>query len=125
MDAFISYLVKSIIASGILYGYYCIAQRNKKFHAYNRFYLLGVMALSMLIPFINISWVTLEQPRNIPLQSFTAIISKTGMGEVPYHAEPGWWVPAFSGLVSLVLVVILVSRIAWSYRIKATSHKIA
>ena len=35
------YITKVFIASGILFGYYWLFLRNKKFHHYNRFYLVG------------------------------------------------------------------------------------
>jgi hypothetical protein len=43
-----------IICSGILYGYYHIVLRNKKFHLYNRYYLLIASVISIIIPFLNI-----------------------------------------------------------------------
>jgi TonB-dependent SusC/RagA subfamily outer membrane receptor len=36
--------------------YYLIVLRNKKFHQYNRFYLLGVAVVSWIIPLIKIVW---------------------------------------------------------------------
>ena len=54
MNAFLYYLLQVMIASGILYGYYYIALRNRKFHQYNRFYLLTATLISILIPFLNI-----------------------------------------------------------------------
>jgi beta-lactamase regulating signal transducer with metallopeptidase domain len=47
-------ITKMIACSGILYCYYWLFLRNKKFHHYNRFYLLGVTVLSIIIPFIKI-----------------------------------------------------------------------
>ena len=48
-------LLKVMICSGILYGYYYIALRNKVFHRWNRFYLLATVVLSLIIPFIKIN----------------------------------------------------------------------
>jgi membrane protein insertase Oxa1/YidC/SpoIIIJ len=47
-------LTKMIACSVILYGYYWMFLRNKRFHHYNRFYLLAATALSIVIPFIKI-----------------------------------------------------------------------
>src|SRR5258706_6904774 len=47
-------MIQVILASGILYGYYHLVLRNKKFHQYNRFYLLASVIISLLIPFLNI-----------------------------------------------------------------------
>ncbi len=54
MPAFFVYLLKVIIYSGILFGYYLIALRNKRFHYYNRFYLLMSVALSLLLPLLQL-----------------------------------------------------------------------
>ena len=54
MKPLIYYLVQVIVASGLLYAYYHFFLRNKKFHRYNRFYLLAITIISILIPFLNI-----------------------------------------------------------------------
>ena len=48
------YLLQVVIASGILYSYYHFALRNKRFHRYNRFYLVASTIISLVIPFLNI-----------------------------------------------------------------------
>ncbi|MGG9962227.1 N-acetylmuramoyl-L-alanine amidase [Ferruginibacter sp. SUN106] len=61
------YLLKVIICSGILYGYYWLLLRNKVFHKYNRFYLMASVVLSLLLPLIKISFwqPTAEQPSGV------------------------------------------------------------
>ena len=54
MNQLLFYLLQVIAASGLLYGYYHVALRNKKFHRYNRFYLLAAVVISITIPFLNI-----------------------------------------------------------------------
>src|SRR5689334_5360216 len=54
MKSLLYYLIQVIACSGILYGYYHLLLRNKKFHVYNRFYLLIATSISVLIPFLNI-----------------------------------------------------------------------
>ncbi|MGL6267252.1 MAG: N-acetylmuramoyl-L-alanine amidase, partial [Chitinophagaceae bacterium] len=54
MIAFAYYLLKVIICSGILYGYYLLALRNRIFHHWNRYYLLATILLSLLLPLISI-----------------------------------------------------------------------
>lgn len=62
MNSPIIYLVELIATSGLLYGYYHFALRNKKFHLYNRFYLLGAALISIIIPFLYIPvYLTQEQ----------------------------------------------------------------
>ena len=49
------YLLKVIICSGILCGYYYLALRNKIFHRWNRFYLLAAVILSLMVPVMKIN----------------------------------------------------------------------
>ncbi|SJZ44685.1 M56/M15 family metallopeptidase [Sediminibacterium ginsengisoli] len=48
------YFVQVILCSAVMMGYYMLVLRNKKFHQYNRFYLLAVAVLSWLVPLIKI-----------------------------------------------------------------------
>ncbi len=49
------YLLKVMICSGILCGYYYIALRNKIFHRWNRFYLIASVVLALGVPLIKIN----------------------------------------------------------------------
>ena len=49
------YILKVLIISGILSGYYFLALKDKVFHRWNRFYLLLTVSLSLLLPFISIN----------------------------------------------------------------------
>ena len=48
------FLSKTIIVSSVLFSYYWGFLRNEKFHHYNRFYLLSIPILSILIPLMKI-----------------------------------------------------------------------
>ncbi len=54
MITILYYLLKVVLCSTILYTYYWFVLRNKQFHQYNRFYLMGISVLSWLVPFIKI-----------------------------------------------------------------------
>lgn len=76
-----AYLVKVILISGLLFGYYRLFLRNKLFHQYNRYYLLGITLLSLLLP-------VLPLPSVYPLQS----IAHTPALSVTLHAiTPAVW----------------------------------
>ncbi|MCZ2223783.1 MAG: M56/M15 family metallopeptidase [Chitinophagales bacterium] len=55
MQILFSYYLKVILCSAIMMLYYVLALRNKKFHRYNRYYLLSVVILSWLIPLVKIN----------------------------------------------------------------------
>ncbi|MEJ7625975.1 MAG: N-acetylmuramoyl-L-alanine amidase [Ferruginibacter sp.] len=44
------FMLKVILCSGILFGYYHLFLRNKVYHAYNRYYLLCAVILSLAVP---------------------------------------------------------------------------
>lgn len=46
-----TYLLKVMLISGILFGYYVLALRNERFHEWNRYYLLVSTAISLALPF--------------------------------------------------------------------------
>lgn len=48
------FLTKVIICSAAFFGYYFFFLRNKRFHQYNRYYLLIGAALSILLPLVQI-----------------------------------------------------------------------
>ncbi|MBL0883383.1 MAG: N-acetylmuramoyl-L-alanine amidase [Chitinophagaceae bacterium] len=50
------YFLQVLLCSAIMMGYYWVVLRNKRFHQYNRFYLLSVAILSWIIPLIKIQW---------------------------------------------------------------------
>lgn len=56
MLPFFWYMLKVMICSGILLGYYWLFLRNKIFHQYNRFYLLAALLLSLLLPLLKIDF---------------------------------------------------------------------
>lgn len=57
MIATLYYLLKVVLCSTLLYAYYWFILRDKQFHQYNRFYLMGISVISWLVPFIKIEIV--------------------------------------------------------------------
>jgi N-acetylmuramoyl-L-alanine amidase len=66
MMALAEHLLKVIICSALFTGYYWLALRNKLFHQWNRFYLLGAVILSITIPFAKFTvWQKTEEPTTV------------------------------------------------------------
>ena len=81
MKAILIYLLQVIVSSGILFSYYHFFLRNKKFHQYNRYYLLLATAISTFIPFLNIPvYFTLEEVKPILVKTLI-IFSSEGVEE--------------------------------------------
>ena len=69
------YFLQVLLCSGLMMGYYWLVLRNKRFHQYNRFYLLAVALLSWIIPLIKIRWshpAVTEEPTMIRFLSVVA-----------------------------------------------------
>jgi NADH:ubiquinone oxidoreductase subunit 6 (subunit J) len=69
MIAVAEYLFKVILCSAVFTGYYWLALRNKIFHSWNRFYLLGAVVCTLIIPFTNLTLLpTQEQEKAVAYQ---------------------------------------------------------
>src|ERR1700680_2080997 len=74
------YLLKSIIASSVLLLYYFLALRNKKFHSYNRFYLLSTIILSLIVPLVHFNYYPSEGSQLGGPPHFFSFINSTDPG---------------------------------------------
>lgn len=65
MQLFFLYLAKVILTSGVMFCYYRLFLKDKTFHHYNRFYLLAVLVISLLLPLLKVDYFTVEVNSNI------------------------------------------------------------
>lgn len=78
MTALLYYLAKVAACSGLLLLYYHWALRNKAFHQWNRFYLLGAVALSLALPAVRLPFLTPAQSQDELLRLLQAFRSADG-----------------------------------------------
>lgn len=119
------YILKVLIISGILTGYYFLALKDKIFHKWNRFYLLFTVILSLFLPFIsiNIAPPAIEQGTAVKvLQAVT--VQDEMIFEMGRQSSSSSSLSAntliLSGyvLISLVFIGILLRSLLKIYRIK-------
>src|SRR4030095_4140083 len=99
MKTIFIYLLQVIAASGILYAYYHFALRNKKFHQYNRYYILAAIIISLVLPLFTIPvYFSPEQTAASPvLRSLTGTIDPTvplqtiSVTKQVFTAESSWF----------------------------------
>ncbi len=60
METLFLYFAKTILCSGVMFLYYKLFLKDRTFHHYNRFYLLSVLVISLLLPLLKVSYFTLE-----------------------------------------------------------------
>lgn len=67
MEALFIYFAKVLLCSGVMFLYYRIFLKDKTFHHYNRFYLLSILFISLVLPLIKVSYFTLDVNKDIYL----------------------------------------------------------
>ncbi|MFC4230479.1 N-acetylmuramoyl-L-alanine amidase [Parasediminibacterium paludis] len=67
------YFLQVSLCSALMMLYYALILRNKRFHQYNRFYLLSVAILPWLMPLIKIDINKPKEAVSIPIQLFSVI----------------------------------------------------
>ena len=106
------YVLKVIICSGILFGYYYIALRNKIFHRWNRFYLLASVILALAVPLMKIN---IFQPASADKGTVVKMLQTISSGDdiiIEYSKSGGFhfnyeniiWLFYFTGVIVLIAI---------------------
>jgi len=115
------YVLKTVLVAGIFLGYYWFALRNKKFHYYNRFYLLFSLVLSITIPLLNFKWITIDKPISYGTGEVLNYIINSGGTPV----VPAWnwidWALVSGSFIAAGFLLLLVINIHKIYRLKRNS----
>ena len=122
MEAVYIYILKSILVSGILMGYYWLALRNTRFHYYNRFYLISTIMLSLVLPMLDFNWFTVYEPSSVSAKEVLIFIDRPGR-MVPSEKAFSYEKLLFVGLllISFVLVAMMIHGIRKIYSIKSSA----
>jgi len=119
-DTFI-YLLKSMIYSGILFGYYSLFLKNTIYHSYNRFYLLASMVFSLVFPIFHITIdVFEEEVAATPALKYLMYGSSASVHELRVNI-PSELVPMY--VISALLLCYLAYSVIRILRLKAVSAK--
>jgi N-acetylmuramoyl-L-alanine amidase len=110
------YLLKVIVCSGILFLYYHLALRNKVFHQWNRFYLLAIVVLSLIVPLLQFTFS--HQPQeNGPVHLLQVVQSADMYMEEIYirghqsFSTEQWTTLGYAIVSSVLLLTVIVSLI--------------
>ena len=127
MQPILFYLLKVILCSAVLYAYYLIALKDRKFHYYNRFYLLAIVLFSWIVPMFNIT-LTYDKSSSLnkPYQLFEVIADNNDSFEEKVLAvTPTFdWSLVFNVMVigvSLIVAVGLVRSLIRIYQLIRTN----
>lgn len=105
MNAFLVYGLKSIFYAGIFFLYYYIALRDKKFHVWNRFYLLLSVGISLLLPIVQLDWFQLSS-KNRELWYWYSRLHFEGNASIQTNATTAVSFWTFQHVVLLILGLI-------------------
>ena len=120
------YILKAILVSGILLGYYWIGLRNTRFHFYNRFYLVASVLLSLALPLLDLEWFILSAPESAPVQQVVQFIYQSE--GITLEKEVLTWdqiLVLSLSLVSATLVILFGVGVLKIYLLKSRAKVIA
>ena len=121
MDPLLLYFGKLILTSGVLFLYYRLFLKDRTFHHYNRFYLLAMVVVSLLLPLLKVSYFTLEVNRDLYL-----LLTKLNTNPVKTNADAFNYTQFFAiifGVVSLFFLVRFLLGIIKISKLKRTFPK--
>ena len=118
----ITYILKTILISSVFIAYYWIALRDKKFHYYNRFYLLTASVMSFIIPLLKLNWYSVEKPvlysSNEIVQYFLPLSSNN------INLEFNWadYVLCLAVIITISLLILLIINVLKIQFLKSKSE---
>ena len=130
----ILFFAKLVFLSGAFYGYYYCFLRNRRFHGYNRVYLLLASLLVIVIPFLRIPLhLSVGGAAAAPLAETLRVIMVDGWEQSAGIAAPGarghgwlslfhgWWLFLLYGVGILTGGVLLVRSLVYIWRLRRRS----
>lgn len=101
------YLLKMLLCSGILYGYYRIALYNERFHQWNRFYLMAALLLSIMVPLFEIPLAADAKEQDL------VYVIGTLPATIVARASPLITAEQFAIIGALIVSLALLARLGW------------
>lgn len=128
MQQLFYFLLKSSLCSAFLFIYYLAALKNKKMNGFNRWYLLGSVVFSLIIPLldINVVQINAESARSFPILNIMREGSLEDNVIDTTSRSIDWSLLAMCtyALVSLCLLTALAGRVIWIYRMRNRNETI-
>ena len=107
------YFLQVILCSAVMMGYYWLVLRNKRFHQYNRFYLLAITVLSWIVPLIKIKWghdvVADNQPQVFQFLNVVAYNNSQIEERISQQNHPFNWEMFAGGAYCIIAGILLLA----------------
>lgn len=116
MEPILLYFGKMILCSAVMFAYYLLFLKDKTFHHYNRFYLLFLVIISLVLPLVKVSYFTIETNKNLYLllSGFNQNQSQTTNYDITIYSV----FYTIIGVVSIALLIRLTLGILKIHSIK-------
>lgn len=122
MQAILLYLLKSVVCLAILMLYYHIALRNKRFHYYNRFYLLMAVVLSLVLPLLHLEWWQVNSNNKQVIRLANIVWVNDGADAADGTSTFVWDTTNIALIISIAITLFLTASVIYKvvtlYRIK-------
>ena len=118
MEAFMFYLGKMILCSGVMFAYYLLFLKDKTFHHYNRFYLLLTVIISLVLPLIKVSYFTIETNQN-----FYLLLSQLNQNQLQNSTNDLTIYQIFYAIIGVVSIALLIRLILGITKIQSIKNK--
>jgi len=118
MNHYVIFFLKCVVSSGVLFGYYWFALRNKNFHQYNRFYLLVTLIISITLPFFDLNFFSFQQQVATNVTTFSHEHISTNTKQLPTSFN---WLNILLGAsisVTVIIFLMVLKKIIWIYQLK-------
>jgi Zn-dependent protease with chaperone function len=121
LQQFVIYILKTTVYSGVLLGYYWVALRNKRFHHYNRFYLLLTVILSMTLPLLNLQLLSLQSDSDTAIGIYQVMYAGEIRGEAVTRSVRFSGQELLAGMfliVTAIMLSLVMIKIVRLYKLK-------
>lgn len=105
MEALLLYFGKMILCSAVMVAYYLLFLKDRTFHHYNRFYLLFLVIISLVLPLVKVSYFTIETDKNLYL--LLSQLNQNQLKTINYDITIYSFFYTIIGLVSIALLTRL------------------
>jgi hypothetical protein len=109
----LTYPLKVTLISGLLYGYYWLFLRNRRFHGYNRAFLLGITLLSPILPLIPLpvtGFRITDDPAPATLPGWQWVIAG-GPGTPTITHSPRMFADSSTGYQIFIVIYLLLTAV--------------
>ena len=105
------YLLKSILISCLFISYYFIALRDKKFHYYNRFYLLSTSIISLVAPLLKFELFSVPEPVLFGSNEYMQLVLPSTNSNDNIQIDWANYTLLATGIVTIILLTFLLINV--------------